>query len=120
MGEEDKNVDVISTDGFKDTGAFRDGESPESNAIKAAAQTTTDAGKVETDVEDIFADGTKNDLPVFDVEEKDFYSNMTSNRRRMRFKAGTPVSKYMQQTKYKRPFWLRYKNDQGEFVRRVK
>jgi hypothetical protein len=68
-------------------------------------------GQVKTDVSDVFADGEKGGLPVFDVEPDTFFANMKQDRRRMRFKSGTTVQKYMKNTKYRRPFWVRNSKD---------
>jgi hypothetical protein len=77
-----------------------------------------DVGKIPTDVEDVFADGTnpRDGLPVFDVEKEDFYQNMNYGRRRLRFKSGSSVQSYMQKSKYNKPFYIKH----GEYIRKVK
>lgn len=73
---------------------------------------------VPTDVDDVFADGERNGMPVFDVSREEFYNNMKVNRRRLRFKNGTRASNYMQKTRYNRPFWIRSKED--NLMRKIK
>jgi hypothetical protein len=68
-------------------------------------------GKIKTDVPDVFADGEKGGMPVFDVEPDEFFKNMKVNRRRMRFKSGSTAQQYHSNTKYRRPFWIRNKKD---------
>ena len=59
-------------------------------------------------------------FPVFDVSKNEFRSNMEEFRSRMRFsgKAG----EYLRCTRYKRPFYIRYKDeDEGKaYIRKVK
>jgi hypothetical protein len=89
------------------------------DTINTAAQTATQAenpGKVETDVSGVFADGLKDDLPIFNVSDSDFNNNMKVDRKRIRL--STPhAAEYHRNTKYNRPFWLR--NDSG-YIRKVK
>lgn len=75
-------------------------------------------GKVPTDVEDIYADGEKGGLPVFDVSQKDFNQNMSWGRKRVRFASDTVASQYMRQTKYQIPFWIRDK--ETGYTRKIK
>jgi hypothetical protein len=70
-----------------------------------------------TDVEDIFADGSKGDIPVFDVSPDEFNNNMKMDRRRLRFKAGSKAAEYMRKTKYNRPFWIR--NTKDGYMRKI-
>jgi len=80
-----------------------------------------DPGKITTDVEGIFADGKRNELPVFDVDHDDFYNNMKADRKRIRFKADTSASQYLRGTKYNRPFYLRTTAPDGnQLLRKVK
>ena len=79
-----------------------------------------DVGKVETDVEDVFADGIKLELPVFNVTSKEFHQNMTDGRRRLRFNSGSSVQNYMQKTRYNRPFWISWNDGKNTYVRKVK
>jgi hypothetical protein len=79
-----------------------------------------DTGKVETDVSGVFADGKKDDMPVFSVSKEDFYSNMKIDRKRMRFNTET-AAQYLRGTRYNRPFYIEYKGDNGEhYLRKVK
>ena len=73
----------------------------------------TDApdGKISTDVADCFADGEKGELPVFDVSPDEFFRNMKQDRRRLRFDSGTTAQKYHSNTRYRRAFWIRNKED---------
>jgi len=77
------------------------------------AKQGTDApdGKFSTDVDDLYADGMKGELPVFDVKPDTFFRNMKTDRRRLRFDKDTTAQKYHQNTKYRRPFWIRNKED---------
>lgn len=81
--------------------------------------------QIKTDVEDVFADGEKQigkeKFPVFNVDRNSFYQNMTHGRKRLRFQSGSPAQKYMQGTKYNRPFFISYKSDKGEvWTRKIK
>lgn len=75
-------------------------------------------GKIETDVPDVYADGTKNGHPVFDVSQEEFYNNMKLDRKRLRFKSGTPAAQYHRLSKYRNPFFIRNKED--GYLRKVK
>lgn len=78
-----------------------------------------------TDVPDVMADEIQIDnneeFPVFNVCDRDFYQNMTVGRKRLRFRAGTNAQKYHQGTKYNRPFYIKYTNNDGNsFMRKIK
>jgi hypothetical protein len=95
------------------------GTSPEQDATVATHDKgSVEPGKIATDVDDIFADGMKQDLPVFDVETDDFYNNLRADRQRLRFKSSDAITQYMQKTRYNRPFWVRTKD--GNYMRKVK
>jgi hypothetical protein len=80
-----------------------------------------DPGKIATDVEGIFADGQKNNLPVFDIDHGDFYANMKADRQRVRFKNDSAAGQYLRNTHYKRPFYLRTTSPDGQqLLRKVK
>ena len=102
----------IATDhdvrGAEDAGKIRD--LPPDAADGAKGEDGTVKG-VPTDVEGVFADGEKSGLPVFDVSQKEFYANMKQDRRRLRFGNDTTAAKYMRTTKYRRPFYVRNKED---------
>jgi len=66
---------------------------------------------VKTDVEGVFADGEKSGVPVFDVSQKEFYDNMKQTRRRLRFKSGSSAQTYHSKSNYRRPFYIRNKED---------
>ncbi len=94
------------------------------DTINLAAQRNADMvdpGKVETDVNGVFADGKKNEFPIFSVSKDDFYNNMKSDRKRMRFST-EHAANYLRGTRYNKPFYIQYKNDDtGEnFLRKVK
>lgn len=104
-------------------GVFTQGESPDMAATKANKSRLNDPpyGKVKTDVDGIFADFEKKEgnmsFPGFDVNEYEFYQNMKDGRRRLRFRNGSRVQKYMQRTKYPRnPFFIRCQDK----IRRVR
>lgn len=78
-----------------------------------------------TDVEGLTADGVvkkgTDEFPIFDIDQKHFMQNMDAGRRRIRMPAGSKAQQYMQQSRYNRDFYVRYKDDNGkEFVRKVK
>lgn len=79
-------------------------------------------GKHDTGVPGAFADDLKdNNIPVFDVQKKDFYQNMVDGRKRLRFTSGSPVQKFMQGSKYKNPFYIRYTDGNGDkYLRKIK
>lgn len=83
----------------------------EKPATDAKQQTNAPDGKFKTDVEGVFADGEKSGLPVFSVSAKEFYNNMKTDRRRLRFKTGSTAQKYHQNTRYRRPFFIQNKDD---------
>lgn len=96
------------------------GQSPETIAQQDIAVKDIESG-FPTDVEDVNAHGERQGLPVFDVEHTDFWQNMEMGRKRLRFKSGSEVQRYMQGTRYNKPFFIRWKDDNGkEFVRKVK
>jgi hypothetical protein len=60
-------------------------------------------------------------FPCFDVSQDEFYQNMQDGRRRLRFTGGSNVQKYMQGTKYNRPFFIRHTDERGKtYVRKIK
>jgi len=75
-------------------------------------------GKIGTDVEGIFADAEKGGVPVFNVSKKEFFDNMKMDRKRLRFKKDSVVSKYMRNTRYNRPFYVR--NTEDGYLRKIK
>jgi hypothetical protein len=80
-----------------------------------------DPGKIATDVEGIYADGQKNNLPVFDIDHDDFYANMKADRQRVRFKNDSMAGQYLRGTRYKIPFYLRTTDKDGnKLLRKVK
>ena len=102
-------------------GELTSGGSPEQiasndNAVKDSGETGFD-----TDVPDVKADGEKLGIPVFKVDNGEFYQNMAHGRKRLRFKTGSNVQQYMQKTKYQRPFWISHDDDKGQtWTRKIK
>jgi len=91
------------------------------------ANSGTEEGKPEegfkTDVTDVFADAEvkqgKDTYPVFDVTDNEFNQNGQYGRKRMRFTGN--AQKYMQGTKYNRPFFIRNTAANGkQYTRRIK
>lgn len=61
------------------------------------------------------------DIPIFNVDEKEFYQNMMNGRKRLHFKSGSNTQQYMQNTKYKSPFYIKYADESGkEYIRKIK
>jgi len=87
-------------------GKMIDGDGPETKIATDTAVKDVPDG-IETDVEGVLAHAEKSGMPVFDVDKESFYQNMNYGRRRLRFKSGSAAQKYMQGTKYNRPFWIR-------------
>lgn len=100
---------------------FSNGETHDTiNLASQKNPTSVDPGKVETDVAGVYADGTKDQFPIFSVSKEDFYNNMKADRKRMRFST-EPASQYLRGTRYNRPFYIQYKGENGEnFLRKVK
>lgn len=103
-------------------GAFTGDNSPPVNQPETVEQ---DERGIPTDVEGVFAKDKRvdggNEFPVFDVEESDFFNNMTDNRKRLRFKSGSPAQEYLRGTHYKIPFFIRHTNSDGKsFIRKIK
>jgi hypothetical protein len=71
---------------------------------------------IDTGVEGVKADDLYNDTPVFDVSQDEFYNNMRQNRNKLRFKNGSSVSQFMQQSKYRKPFYIRANDSKGEKI----
>jgi len=99
-------------------GEFTSGRVPTQDAEDAKRKVDLEPGKIETDVADVFADGLKDNIPVFEVPENDFYKNMKMNRKRIRFSPDLNVSDYMRKTKYAKPFWIKVKD--GDYMRKIK
>lgn len=56
--------------------------------------------------------------PIFNVDHGSFYQNTSHGRQRLRFPTGSDVQKFMQNGRYKQPFYLRH-NKSG-YLRKVK
>ena len=73
----------------------------------------------ETDVEGIYADDKvqygQEEYPVFDISQEEFFSNLTSDRKKLRFKNGSKVMQYKNKTKNSlRPFYIRTTDQNGQ------
>lgn len=79
--------------------------------VKAIETGPDDNKGVKTDVDGVYADGEKGGVPVFDVTQAEFYDNMKNDRQRLRFKAGTSAQSYHSKSNYRRPFYIRNKDD---------
>jgi hypothetical protein len=103
------------------SGEFFSGETHDTiNLDSLTNPGSMDDGKVETDVDGVFADGKKDGFPIFNVDRDDFFTNMKAERKRLRFKPETPASGYLRGSKYNKPFYVQYKGDDGHFLRKVK
>jgi hypothetical protein len=79
----------------------------------------------ETDVPGVKADGYiaqgTNKFPKFNVSQSEFYQNMELGRRRLRFASGSPTQEFMQNTKYRNPFYISYTDENGKtYTRKIK
>lgn len=92
-------------------------DSAQSVAVKSDND-VVDVQRYKTDVKDVYANGEKNGMPVFDVTDKEFYANMKADRRRLRFSSGSHVQKYHKNTKYNKPFYIR--NTKDGYLSRIK
>jgi len=104
---------------------FLDNEIGKPQNIPEEPKEDTDTPDVPTDVEGVFATSIvkqgHNEFPVFKCNKNDFYNNMTDNRKKMRFQSGSVVQQYMQKTKYNKPFFISYTDNDGRtYKRRVK
>jgi len=79
---------------------------------------TKEPSAIKTDVDDVFADGERSGLPVFDVSNGEFNQNMSYGRKRLRFKSGTSAQAYMSKTRYNKPFWIR--DMETNYIRKIK
>lgn len=90
------------------SGIFSSGDSPETDAMEASTRIETKEGGFDTDVPDIKAPSMHNNLPVFEVSDDEFYANMRNDRKRLNFKdKESLISKYLHQSQYNRPFYLK-------------
>jgi hypothetical protein len=80
---------------------------------------------IETDVAGVQSDAVYKkgfaEFPVFTVTEEEFMGNMEGHRQRCRFKS-EKVAKYMAETRYKKPFYIRYENEATgkTYLRKIK
>ncbi len=100
-------------------GEMSNGSTPGSDARDAMTQVTD--GSFDTDVVGVKSSGQKNGLHVFDVSKEEFMRNMKDDRKRQRFSSDSAAAQYLRGTKYRIPFMVRYKDDDGKaYVRKVK
>jgi hypothetical protein len=71
---------------------------------------------VDTGIEGVKADDLYKGTPVFDVSQEEFFKNMRQERNKLRFKNGSAVSQFMQQSKYRKPFYIRANDSKGEKI----
>lgn len=76
-----------------------------------------DSGVEGVPADDLYKDNT----PVFDVDTNEFFNNMRQERNKMRFKNGSKPSQFMQSTSYRKPFYMRTTDSQGQkLLKKVK
>lgn len=97
-------------------------ENVDTGTEQETQDTQTDQENViDSGVEGISADDLYKNTPVFDVNSNEFFGNMRKDRNRMRFSNGSKASQFMQSTKYRKPFYMRYKDKSGEtYLTKVK
>lgn len=100
------------------SGEFTTGDCPATDAAMNSKLVSTQDGGYDTDVPGVKAQGLKNNVPVFEVPEDEFFKNLKADRKRFRFSPESPVTKYLQGTKYNRPFHI--KTTDGKYMRKVK
>lgn len=85
-----------------------------------------DQGSYQTDVPDIEADDVikkgMEEYPVFDVTPQEFFSNMSADRKKIRFKNGSKVTTYKNKTKNTgRPFYIKTTASDGKtYTRKIR
>ena len=95
-------------------GTFTDDNNSPNSLAASDHAIRGEEGKVNTDVEGIFADGEKMGLPVFNVDHNEFHQKTEFGRKRLVFKPEAPVQQYMQKSQVNRPFWLATKDNTGQ------
>lgn len=109
-------------------GAFTSDQNPNDKAVQDTNASSVGMGKgeVETDVPEVYADDViqkgNEQYYVFDVSQSEFYSNMSDDRKKLRFKNGSKVMQYKNKTKNSlRPFYIRCQNKNGQsFTRKIR
>ena len=113
-------MEIFNMDEFGDMGGvntFQQKETIDVNNIKDDS-IKTDVADVDSDA--YYAVGTEK-FPIFDVNQSEFFNNMKVDRQRMRWNSGSKAQEYSQKTRYRNPFFIRYKDEKGNaYVRRVK
>jgi hypothetical protein len=75
-----------------------------------------------TGIDGLEADDRYKNTPVFDVSSEDFFKNMRAERKRLSFTSSEKPHKFMQGTKYRQPFYIRYtdKNKGVPYLSKIK
>ena len=100
-------------------GTFND--SPEGQIAQDRDQASQEEPQgIETNVTDVYADAInkRDNLPIFKVSHDEFFQNMEFGRKRLRFKSGTNVQKFMRGSRYNAPFWIQH--EKNGHIRKVK
>jgi len=92
-----------------------DSISPGADARQNANKPADMTAQVDTEVAGIEADGMKDGLPVFNVDQDEFYQNMQYGRKRLRFKT-EKLAGYIKGANSNRPFFIKY----GDYMRKIK
>ena len=96
---------------------FQQKETIDANNIKNDS-IKTDVPELDSDT--YYAKGLDK-FPIFDVSQREFFDNMKLDRQRVRFTSGSKAQKYSQESRYRNPFFVRYKDEAGrQYVRRIK
>ena len=112
-------------------GAFTQDSTPTDDAIKDKDANQGGTGQEQengypTDVDGVHADDVvkqgKEEFYLFDVDPEEFYSNMGSDRKKLRFKSSSNVTQYKNKTKNSlRPFYIRTQDKNGQsFTRKIR
>lgn len=73
------------------------------------------------DISQIEPDDTYQGLPVFDVDQETFFNNMRKDWNKLDFPDDSKPKQYIKNTQTRQPFYLRYKDNQGEpFIKQFK
>ena len=80
-----------------------------------------DEKDLSTGIDGLDADDTYKGSVVFDVSNKEFFANLRKDRNRMRFTSDKP-KQFMQATKYRKPFLIRYTdmNNGKQYLSKIK
>lgn len=94
--------------------------SPEASIMKDKQVDVPDEKIDVPGFKDIKCDGIYqvDSAPIFKVSHNEFYQNTSNGRQRLRFKSGSDVQKFMQNGRYKKPFYLRH--EKSGYIRKIK